>query len=444
MDIKSLCNIQSARKETHMCRRSIFFTFLFIIFLNPIPVSGQKVNREISPDHLENGTLAPAVSLPDIMGGQVDISQHLGRSPIVLSFWSIYCDSCVDEMLSLQKLEDKYQGEGLLIIAVNEDIRVPKERIRRFVERLEKFRGKITYPLLFDKDSEVLNTYMVATLPTLVLIDREGRIAGYSRSFDPEGEADLLGSIEALVNGTEDFTVEAARKPVERIEILTVMGESALCGFFDNTGWRKSFSGNDSLEQEMELTRDLSRRSATRQTVTESIRMLGIKLFSFSPMEGCIGPNGIHLSRDPFDTKDPTSNLLGLINYSDFFETVHEQEMLIDKTYYTTWRIRVSMDSLKGELESLGYLFEPLKITFTYVNMSLLDQKAFIGSLLNQSRYIGRIESPVRTPASTSQVFEVYTSSQGFADEILGMDFGKLQVFVEEVTPVSLELEVWK
>jgi hypothetical protein len=92
----------------------------------------------------------------------------------------------------------------------------------------------------------------------------------------------------------------------------------------------------------------------------------------------------------------------------------------------------------------MGYLFEPLRMTFTYVNMSRLDQKAFIRSLLNQSKYVGRLENPVFTSTSTSQEFEVYTSSQGFADEILEMDFGKLQVFVEEVTPSSLELEVWK
>jgi hypothetical protein len=329
-------------------------------------------------------------------------------------------------------------------MAVNEDIQVPVDRIRRFVERLEKFRGKITYPLLFDEDSKVFSALGVSTLPTLVLIDRQGRIASYSRGFDPEGEIDLLASIEALVKGEDGQITPATGLPEERHEFITVMGEAGLCGFYDSSGWRKSFSGSDSFEQEKELTRDLARRAATRQTVTESMSMLGIKLYSFEPMKGCISSNGIHLSRDPFDTKDPTSNLLSLINYSDFFETVQEQEMLIEKTYYTTRQVRVSMDSLTSEMESLGYLFEPLQITFTYVNMSPLDRKEFMVSLLTSSKYVGRFEMPVFTPHSTSQIFEVYTSSQGFADEILGIDFGSLKVFVEEVTPTSLELEIWK
>jgi len=427
-----------------MYKRPLMYAFLAVTFLLPISAIGQNVTSESPVKLLDIGTAAPTFSLPDILGRQVDTSQYLGKSPVVLSFWSIYCDSCVDEMLSLQKLEDKYQGDGLVIIAVNEDILVPRDRIRRFIERLEKFRGKITYPLLYDEDSRVFNSFGVSTLPTLILIDKNGQIDGYSRGFDPEGEPDLLARVETLVKGEDRETPGGTGQPQSRSEFVTVLGEAALCGFFDSSGWRKSFSGSDNLEQEMELTRDLARRAATRETATESLRMLGIKLHSFGSMKGCLSPNGIHLSRDPFDTKDPTSNLLNLLNYSEFFETVEVQEMLIEKTYYTTRVVRVAIDNLSSELKSLGYLFEPLQITFNYVNMSRLDQKEFLVSLLNNSKYIGRIADPVFTSTSTSQLFEVYTSSQGFADEILGIDFGSLKVFVEEVTPTSLELEVWK
>jgi cytochrome c biogenesis protein CcmG/thiol:disulfide interchange protein DsbE len=427
-----------------MYMKPLVYAFLAIVFLLPVHAEGQTANNESSPKLLDTGTPAPAFIVSDIQDRPVDLAKYLGKSPVVISFWSIYCDSCVDEMLALQKLEDKYQGQGLVILAVNEDIRVPIERIRRFIERLEKFRGKISYPLLFDESSEIFNAFKATTLPTLVLIDKEGNVAGYSHGFDPEGELDLLASIEALVKGETGQITPSSTQPGSRSEILTVRGEAALCGFFDSTGWRKSFSGSDSLEQEIELTRDLARRAATRQTAIDSLRMLGIKLHSNDPMKGCLSPNGIHLSRDPFDTKDPVSNLLNLLNFPKFFETSEEQEMLIDKTYYATRQVRVSIDNLSNELESLGYIFEPLQITFNYVNMSRLDQKEFLGSLLSSTKFIGSFEAPVFTHIATSQLFEVYTTSQGFADEILAIDFGTLQVFVEEVTSTSLELEVWK
>jgi len=440
-----MVGIQMLRKGMGMYKRKLMYALLTFIFFLPLSAEGQNIISESSSaDLLAIGTTAPAFSLLDILGRPVDMGQYLGKFPIVLSFWSIYCDSCVNEMLALQKLENKYKGERLVILAINEDIRVPSDRIRRFIERLEKFRGKITYPLLYDEGSQVFNAFRASTLPTLVLIDREGNITGYSRGFDPEKEFDLLARIESLVEGQDGQTIVTPGRPEEKTEFITVMGEAALCGFFDSNGWRKSFSGSDSFDQEMELTRELARRTATRHTITESVRLLGIKLYSLESMKGCISPNGIHLSRDPFDTKDPTSNLLGLINYPRFFETIQEQEKLIDKTYYSTRQVRVSMDSLASELESLGYLFQPLQITFTYVNMSPLDQKEFFVSLLANSKYIGHVEPPEFTPHSTSQIFKIYTSTHKFIDEILDIDFGNLKVFVEEVTAASLELEVWK
>jgi hypothetical protein len=219
---------------------------------------------------------------------------------------------------------------------------------------------------------------------------------------------------------------------------------ASLCGFYDEGKWQKSFTGNDSFEQELALTRELAGRDATRQTVVESLRTLGVVLYSNEPIRGCIDSLGIHLDRDPFDTQDPVSNLLGAINYSSYFSELDEQEKLIGNIFYISRTAEVSVESLDGTLKSLGYLFEPLRIEFTYVNMTSLDQKEFLQSLLRQSMFIGKVENPVFTSHSTSQVFEVFTSSQGFADEILGMDFTDLSVFVEEVTPTSLELEIWK
>lgn len=409
------------------------------------PLSLFAAEAEVQPPAapLEIGASAPAPLLKDIFGEEINLAGSIGRTATVLSFWSIYCDSCVDEMLALQKLEDKYRGQDLVIMAVNEDIQVTTERIQRFLERLEKFRGKITYPLLYDANSQLFNAYGATTLPTLILIDHQGKIAGYYRGFEPENERDLLAAIEKLASrkpevGSPSTTI------VERSELITVVGEAQLCGFFDENGWRKSFTGNESLEQELELTRDLAHRDATRLSVSDALRMLGINLYSRDPVSDCLAGSGIHLDRDPFVTDDALSNLLPLLNHDELFENISQQDLLIEGTWYSSREFRVGVDTLSAELRSLGYLFEPMQITFTYVNMSSLDQKQFLSSLLKQSRFIGRYENQVVTPHSTSQLFEVYTSSQGFADEILGMDFGELKVFVEEVTPTSLELEVWK
>ena len=421
--------------------RSILAAAILLAIASPSAAADRAASLH---EGLAAGTAASPFVLPDLHGRDFNAAEYLGHSVVVLSFWSIYCDTCVEEMLSLQKLEDKYQGKGLVILAVNEDIRLSKDRIRRFLERLEKYRGKISYPILFDQESRVFSAYRGTDLPTLVLIDKEGKVVSFYRGFDPARERELLGEIEKTVFGTPAVAPAPAEIEEERRQVFSVMGEAALCGFFDDSGWRKSFTGSEAVQQELELTRDLARRDATRQAVVEALRILGIRLFSNNTRRDCVDGAGIHLDRDPFNTRDPVSNLLNILSYDTFFETVSEQEMLLDNRYFASRRVRAGLDSLDGELESMGYLFKPMRIQFTYVNMSPLDQKEFLLSLLNQSKFVGKFENPVFSSHSTSQTFEVYTSSQGFADEILKMDFGKLKVFVEQVTPTTLELEIWK
>lgn len=425
----------------------ILLTILAVNVLATAPINVYALEQAApvgTVDFLPEGSAAPLFKATDHSGRTIDLADFLGRVPVVLNFWSIYCDSCVEEMLSLQKLEDKYGGKNLAILAINEDINISQDRIRRFLERLERFQGKVTYPILFDQDSAIFNSYRGNLLPTLVLINRDGKIVSTFRGYIAESEPDILATIEGLVSPEIRATPEKPPAGTAKVQFSSVAGMASLCGFYDGGKWKKSFTGNDSFGRELELTRELARRDAARQTILYALNAQGIKLFSNRPLRGCIDEAGIHLNRDPFDTGDPASNILNLLNYSDFFTTTSEQEKLVGNTYYVTRTVRIDVEALSKELASSGYLFSPTRIKFTYVNMTPLDRKEFLQSLLSQSRFIGNFENPVITPHSTSQVFEVYTSSQEFADEILSMDFSDLQVFVEQVTPSSLELEIWK
>jgi cytochrome c biogenesis protein CcmG, thiol:disulfide interchange protein DsbE len=386
------------------------------------------------------GSPAHPFAIADLAGKPYDLSPVLGKNAIVISFWSIYCDSCVKEMLALQRLEDKYKGKDLTILAVNEDIRVPTERIVRFLDRLSRFRGKISYPVLFDKDSAVFARYGGVSLPTTILIDRDGKVFSSYQGFTVDSEEALLQEIESVIAGKPS----PPPHPQARVQTFTVTGRAGVCGFFDKSGWRKGFNGNTSLEQEVAVVREIARRDAQRQSVLAALGALGMTPYAREPLRDSVDEKGIHVDRDPFDTDDPVGKLLSELKYAKFFELIEDQDKLIGNDLFVSRTVRVNLDDLMDELEGMGFLASPNRINFTYVNMSRLDQKEFINALLSQSRFIGKVEDPVFTPATTSQAFEIYAPTEGFAREIQKMDFGKLKVFVEEVTPASLELEVWK
>ncbi len=421
--------------------KTIMIATLLILPLNS---HAREKGKEVPPsENIGVGTPAPVFSLMDLSKKTYDLKDFLGESAVVLNFWSIYCDSCVDEIMFLQRLEDKYRGKGLVVLAINEDIKVPEERMRRFNSRLEKYRGKITFPILFDRDSTIFSSYNGTYLPTMVFIDKEGKISSYHRGYDPEREPEMMAEIKSIVGGKKPGEIPGPELPATHRETISASGRSSLCGFFDETGWKKSFTGYESLDQEMEVTREVARRDTSRNALIEALNILGVYLYSNEPAGRCIDEYGIHLGRDPFNTHDPVSNLLNILDYPEFFETLSEKEALIGNDYHISRRVRISINALADELVLLGYLTDPLSIELTYVNMSPLDQEVILMSLLEQSKFIGRFDSPVFTPHSSSQLFDVFTSSRGFADEILEMDFGQMDVFVEAVAPTSLELEVW-
>jgi thiol-disulfide isomerase/thioredoxin len=86
---------------------------------------------------------------------------------VFLNFWATWCESCREEMPSMDRLYREFKGKGFEIIAVN-----VKEKPQ---DALAFARGlKVSYPLLMDTQGEVGLLYGAFGLPATYLIDRKG------------------------------------------------------------------------------------------------------------------------------------------------------------------------------------------------------------------------------------------------------------------------------
>lgn len=424
-----------------MWARLIFTVILSILFL--FPGGAASENRETLGDEQPRENLPQDFALIDAEGNTLFSLSRIGGQPAVLWFWSIYDDSCDDGMLALQGIQERFGEENLLVMAINEDTQAGTDRIRRFLERFEKFRGKIPYPILFDQKQEILQTFGISRSPALVLVDREGRIAGHFPGLSPKGAGELTKSIEGMLGGGEGGE-EGEMKEADPGETIIVTGKSALCGFFQSGVWRKGFTGNNDIFVELDMARDLARRDGSRKAIVSALEMLGISLFSKNMEDVCVDERGIHLSLDPLETEDPLGRLIGRIPYSEFFQTVSVEERILDNAVYLTRTERVLLEPFASFLQNLGYTKEPVRIRLHYVNLDPMDQMDFFSALLHQSMFISSFEDLVRTRGSISQMLQVHTSAQNLAREIAQMEFGDLQVFVEEVRPGSMDIEIWK
>jgi peroxiredoxin len=107
---------------------------------------------------------------------------------IVLDFFGVWCRPCMAQVPHLKDLWKQYAPQGLVLIGVHTP--QAKEGIPEFIAQQE-----IGYPIAVDHEGETAKKYDVYYYPTLVIIDRTGRI----RSVNPEKD-ELNSLLKSLLD----------------------------------------------------------------------------------------------------------------------------------------------------------------------------------------------------------------------------------------------------
>ena len=137
----------------------------------PLAVRGGEGTRVAEP-----GMIAPDFTVLDVEGHPFRLSEEASRKPVLLLFWSVFCDPCRAELATLQKAHDKYAGRDLTVVAVAVDGGPLRNTVGGFA-RQEGYTFKVLVDELDAKEVwKVADAYGVAVLPTLLLLERGGKV----------------------------------------------------------------------------------------------------------------------------------------------------------------------------------------------------------------------------------------------------------------------------
>jgi len=124
----------------------------------------------------EPGRIAPDFTVLDVEGNPFHLSEEVSRKPILLLFWSVFCDPCRAEMADLQKGQDRYAGRDLTVVAVAVDGEPLRNIIGGFA-RQERYTFKILVDELDARGMWIAaDAYGVAVTPTLLLLGKGGTV----------------------------------------------------------------------------------------------------------------------------------------------------------------------------------------------------------------------------------------------------------------------------
>ena len=149
------------------------------------------------------GKLAPALKENESLGEKLPPAAELRGSPVLLFFWAHWCGDCKAEAPIITQLRSEFASKGLKVIgptrlygytAQIEHASPSDELMYIDAVRHRFYSGLLDIPVPVSKSN--FDAYGASTTPTLVLLDRAGKVAWYHPGAVPYAE--LRAEIEKV------------------------------------------------------------------------------------------------------------------------------------------------------------------------------------------------------------------------------------------------------
>lgn len=148
---------------------------------------------------------APEFELVDLDGRLHRLADYRGQV-VILNFWATWCPPCREEMPAMERAHEALEGEDIAILAIN--VGEDEDTVFTFTADYP-----VTFPLLMDRDAEVIEEYQVVGLPTTFVIDPAGRIVHRVVGTREWDDPDLLDRLRALLRRAPAGPASAAAHP---------------------------------------------------------------------------------------------------------------------------------------------------------------------------------------------------------------------------------------
>ena len=139
--------------------------------------------------------LAPTVELLNLENETLNTGTI--DKPILYSFWASWCNYCKEEIPQINELYAKY-GDDVEFVSVNITHNDSLKGAKQFISD-----KNLTMPVYFDIDGIASTKFGVLAVPTIVLVDRNGKFV--ERKVGPSNDGDVERITESLKTVAQDL-----------------------------------------------------------------------------------------------------------------------------------------------------------------------------------------------------------------------------------------------
>ncbi len=163
--------------------------FLVIVLAGTVhagPIAAQDTRIGI-----ERGAIPAGPTLTDVQGGEVDLSERIGKKPVLLEFWATWCENCEDLHPDMVEAHRRY-GDRVDFFAVAVAVGQSERRVRNHLAK-----HPVPYPTLWDARGEAVRAFETPATSYIVILDAAGRVAYTGLGRDQDVDAAIRGVLNS-------------------------------------------------------------------------------------------------------------------------------------------------------------------------------------------------------------------------------------------------------
>jgi Thiol-disulfide isomerase and thioredoxins len=116
------------------------------------------------------GAKAPGAVVHTLDGGQLNLDQYIGKTPVLLEFWATWCGNCKELEPQFLKVSKQY-GSRVKFVGVAVSVNQSPRRVKLYAEKYH-----YPYQMVYDTDGNAVVAYDVPATSYVVVIDKSGKV----------------------------------------------------------------------------------------------------------------------------------------------------------------------------------------------------------------------------------------------------------------------------